>query len=307
MHVMLESMINNTTRMSTKNNYTTIWRAFNKFIIRLDVIPESWEQRAALYYAHLVHNGVQSVTIRSYISAIKSTLKLIKYKWNDDTVLLDAVIKSCKIDNDRVHVRFPIKEKLLELILMEISRIQSQQPYLELLYQTIICLGYYGMFQVGELVTTRYTEMQHTMKAKDVHMGVNKKKILVVLYTSKTHGLESRPQKIKITSNMGKNSKTTRFFCPFNLTRQYLDCRGPYKSDEELLLIFRDGTPVTDKDVRSTLKSVIANMGLNPKLYDCHTLRIGRSPQMFKIGYLIEQIKRAGCWKSNAVYKYLRD
>ena len=34
------------------------------------------------------------------------------------------------------------------------------------------------------------------MKARDLHTGQNKEKLLFVLYTSKTYGLESIPQKI---------------------------------------------------------------------------------------------------------------
>ena len=34
-------------RSSTYRNYTTIWKNFNKFVIRLDIIPIKWEQRVA--------------------------------------------------------------------------------------------------------------------------------------------------------------------------------------------------------------------------------------------------------------------
>ena len=61
------------------------------------------------------------------------------------------------------------------------------------MYQAVFSLAYYGMMRVGEL-----TYSQHCLKAGDLHVAHNKNKILVVLYTSKTHGLESRPQKIKI-------------------------------------------------------------------------------------------------------------
>ena len=55
----------------TVANYQNIWRHCNKFILSLDVIPKLWEERASLFAAHLVHEGVQSSTLKSYISAIK--------------------------------------------------------------------------------------------------------------------------------------------------------------------------------------------------------------------------------------------
>ena len=79
-------------------------------------------------------------------------------------------------------------------MLFELERIFStnSQPYLELLYKGIFCLGYYGMMRVGELVSG-----DHTLKASNVHIGQNKNKLMMVLYSSKTHDRKSRPQKLR--------------------------------------------------------------------------------------------------------------
>ena len=46
---------------------------------------------------------------------------------------------------------------------------------------------------------------------------------------------------------------------------------------------------------------------LNPLQYDTHSFRIGRATDLSKGGRSLSKIKRAGRWKSNAVYNYLRD
>ena len=61
-------------RPSTNKNYLTIWRQFNKFVIRLNIKPSLWEDRVALYVAFLIEEGMQSSTVRSYVSVIKRTL-----------------------------------------------------------------------------------------------------------------------------------------------------------------------------------------------------------------------------------------
>ena len=96
------------------------------------------------------------------------------------------------MQNDVLKARMPIHCRLLELILFELGRHFGtlQQPYLNKLYQALFALGYYGLFRIGELVSG-----DHTIKAKNVHIAKNKEKILIILYTSKTHGKESRPQK----------------------------------------------------------------------------------------------------------------
>ena len=48
---------------------------------------------------------------------------------------------------------------------------------------------------VGEL-----TASPHVLHAKNIHIGTNKNKILLILYSSKTHGKANRPQEIKITT-----------------------------------------------------------------------------------------------------------
>ena len=100
--------------------------------------------------------------------------------------------------NDRVHHRLPIYCSFLEMILFEVERVYSLQSqlYLEYLYKAMFIICYYGMMRIGEV-----TESPHVLKARNVHMATNKDKLLLILYSSKTHGKGQRPQKIRITSN----------------------------------------------------------------------------------------------------------
>ena len=133
-----------------------------------------------------------------------------------------------------VKVRLPIQKGLLEMMLFEIERIYNeQQPqfYLESLYQAVFCLAYYGMLRVGEISLS-----PHTIKPCDVHVG-DKNKILLVLYTSKTHGTGSKPQKVKISPVPMKN-KDTKFFCPIKIVIRYMKLRGDYIEDSEQFFVF---------------------------------------------------------------------
>ena len=64
----------------------------------------------------------------------------------------------------------------------------------------------------------------HPVKARDVHIGDNKDKVLFILRTSKTHWSDEKLQTIKIMSSklnplsQAKNSE----FCPYRLLRHYL-------------------------------------------------------------------------------------
>ena len=306
----IESLKNKRNRMSTNNNYYKIWKLFNQFLIRLDVMPCRWEDRAVLFCAHLIDNGRQSSTVRSYLSAIKCVLQNDNYQLVESHVILSTLTRACRLVNDRVHTRLPIKLGLLEMILFEINRRYSTQPYLQAMYSTLFALAYYGLFRIGEV-----TASNHCIKACNVHMAKNKDKLLIILYSSKTHDKESKPQKVKITS-MKQDDKTSRnsnmkkvtpHFCPFQLTQRYLTLRGGYKCVNEQFFIFSSGEPVSARHVSQLLKLSLKQMNFNQDLYSFHSLRSGRSCDLLKAGYTIDQIKMLGRWKSNAVYKYIKE
>ena len=83
---------------------------------------------------------------------------------------------------------------------------------------------------------------------------------------------------------------------------------------EEFLLIiknhffiFRDGMWLKSSHLRMVLCKTLTNLNLNPKLYSVHSLRIGRTMDLFQYGYTVDQIKKIGRWKSNAVFRYIRN
>ena len=117
----LDKLLMNQTRVSTSKNYLCVWRQFNKFLISLDVMPTLWEDRTSLFVAYLIDKGVQSGTVKSYVSAIKKTLVNDKYDWKDELVLLSSLAKACKLVNDKVRTRLPIHCSLLEMILFELE------------------------------------------------------------------------------------------------------------------------------------------------------------------------------------------
>ena len=294
-------------RQSTNKTYIRVWRQFNKFLMQLDYMPRDWENRTSLFIAHLVEKGMQSSTVKSYVSAIKRNLVDDNYPWNDNKVLLGSLTRACKITNDIVLTRLPIQCGLLELVLFELERMFGHaQLYLEIMYKALFSLGYYGLMRVGELTVN---EGGHTVKAGDIHLALNKEKLLVVLYTSKTHGLESRPQHIKIVSNKAEKSGRYlhRNFCPFSLIQNYIHIREGYTDEREPFFIFKGGKPVGAQQARQTLKEAIKRLSLDEHLYDMHSLRIGRASDLAKFGYSVEEIKRMGRWRSNAVYRYIRN
>ena len=211
-----------------------------------------------------------------------------------------------------MKIRLPIQKGLLELILFRIQRKYDNQPYLEALYITAYLLQYYGLLRIGELA-----QSPHSLKATNVHESYNSKRLLLVLYSSKTHGQGQQPQKIKIFSNTSikitDNNNTISHrkqslckFCPVEWTKRFIQLRGPTTEGENFLTL-RDKSPVSASLLRNTLRNIITEFDLDATLYDTHSFRIGRASDLSKSGVSVEVIKNLGRWKSNAVYKYLKN
>ena len=100
----------------------SVWRQFNAFLLRLDKWPKLWEEKTAMFVAHLIEDHkMQSCSVKLYISAIKKVLLNDNYKWNDNEVLFASFTKACKQLNDKAITRCPIKSSLLELILLRLK------------------------------------------------------------------------------------------------------------------------------------------------------------------------------------------
>ena len=84
-------------RDSTRKNCYAIWKIFNKFFLHLDHKPLDWDNRITLFVGYMIDKGRKSSTIRSYLSAIRSVLKIEGIEIHEDQYLLTALIKACKL------------------------------------------------------------------------------------------------------------------------------------------------------------------------------------------------------------------
>ena len=296
-------------RKSTKSNYYGIWKKFNELFIRLDVKPNNWEDRIVLFVGYMINEGRKSTTIRSYVSAIKAILADINEQIDDNSVLLSSLTKACRIQKDTLTMKLPIKKGLLKLILVGITRLFNDppQPYLEILYKVMFVTAYFGLFRIGEL-----TLSDHNVRAKDVHVGINKTKLLFVLHSSKMHSKGVKPQMIKITasesSELPARLHQSTSTCPFRLVKNYIKhCKKCIQHNaEEPFFIFNDRSPVKPNNFRYILKKSLKIMGLDHTYYSSSGFRLVRACDLLEMGFSVETIRKIGRWKSTSVYTYLR-
>ena len=129
---------------------------------------------------------------------------------------------------------------------------QKNQIYLQILFGAMLLAGYYGLLHAGEI-----TKSPHCLRAKKVQIGVNKKKLLFVLETSKTHNVGDDPQIIKIkatpTASKGQAIELNSF-CPFGRIDSFLKVRPKSKTSDEQFFVFSDNSPVKPEHFRNYLR-----------------------------------------------------
>ena len=299
---------NERNRSSTKENYYGIWKKFNEFFIRLDEKPDSWEERLVLFIGYLINTKKKSSTIKSYISAIRAVLQADGVELNEDRYLITSLTRACRFQNDHVRIRLPIKKGLLLILIKYLDKIFGTQPYLLRLYKALFMTAYYGLFRVGELTTG-----SHPILARDVH---NKKKMMFILRTSKTHWTDVKPQIIKI-SNIDKNHNADStlsqnnfgnfgHICPFQALRDFIAVRKQgFRKSNEPFFVFSDRSPVSPLNMRNVLNQSLTLAGLEHRLYGTHSFRIGRCVDLMAMNLSVESIKKLGRWRSNCVFTYL--
>ena len=166
-------------------------------------------------------------------------------------------------------------------------------------------------FRISEL-----TKGVHVVKAVDVHISLNKSKLMFVLRSSKTHGLYAKPQIIIIA---GENieciaeqqhkqfSRKLMKINPFRILQKYIRARRDCILMEEQFFVFRDRSPITATQARMVLRKLLIKANFNFRNYSFHSLCSGRMTDLAKMGVPVSTIQKLGRWKSNAVYQYLKE
>lgn len=299
----VEKLSNDGIQDSTKKMYHSVWCNFNKFLLSFDDLPTTWEDKMVLYASFLADIGNHSATVASYMSAIRYVLRHDGIEVSDNCCKLSSIIRACKLHNDIVTVRRPIRSGLVRLILEQVNAIylKNGQPYLAALYRAIFVSAYYGLMRISELVG------KHAVKTEDVHLSTNPRrgKVKYVLRTSKTHGAGKRPQMIDIVPDYQVLDTP---FCPVRIIAQFSKLRPPRVSLGTRFFVFSDGTPVGEHHVRAVLRKCLRRLKLPWKSFNFHGYRSGRATDLFKWNFSIDWIRKIGRWskKSTAILVYFK-
>ena len=85
-----------------------------------------------------------------------------------------------------------------------------------------------------------------------------------------------------------------------------MTAHGNYVSETEVFFIFSDRTPVMPWQACTVLRTCLTQLGLDESVYGMHSLRAGRSQDLIKFGYTVDEVRMMGRWRSSCIYRYLK-
>ncbi len=271
--------------------------AFVNYLRTLDEIPTKWEDCLILFRAHLIHKGLASRTITTYMTGVHSRLQLDGVDLSENQYLMKQMHRVAR-KRDVERVRCPISHNLLIQILKRVNLVVKTE-FEAAMFKALFSLAFFGMFRIGELV-----DSPHALKACNVMQAEEGEHIVCVQHSSKTLKPGELPQLVDIPPD---NTE----FCPCLLTTHYTACRvwasAKWASTHEAFLLHQDGSRVSKAQVLRKIRACMRLIpGMTPMDFGTHSFRSGRATDLFKEGVPENKKMQQGHWVSATFKRYIK-
>ena len=223
-------------------------------------------------------------TIKSKISAIAFYYKA---KLNQDPTKSFATELLIKHLDRQAHTqkRLPIDKNVLKKLLLTLYHYKS--IYLQHAFFLMYNLLYLLALRVSELLQYSHN-FNHALKFKDFYI---KNALVTVIIRSGKHNHIPTRYEFQCSS---------RFYWHY---QEFVRLRGNRQGP---FFCFKDSHPISRNFLAEKLKEDVSSLGLNHKLYNTHSFRVGRTSDLALEGASDRQIALMGRWKSDAFKDYVR-
>ncbi len=245
--------------------------------------------------AYLGSQHLPPSTIKTYLAAIKFQHTSLGYGSLSSaslSIIQRGIEREYSLTASK-HTRLPITPQILRGIKVLWSPQQLQHNTIML--WSAICTAFFGFFRLGEITApsaSHFDPKVHlTFNDISIDDPVSTKVITLQIKCSKTDQLRA-----------GTNISLARSdddLCPVAALLAYIAIRGDRPGP---LFILDDGRFLTQPLLTFHLRQAISQLGLDPKAYAGHSLRIGAATTAAERGLEDSTIKALGRWKSDAYH-----
>ena len=237
-----------------------------------------------LFVTHLIEVGSSANSIASILSAISYFHKLKLSSDPTQAFPVKQLILAAQKTSKPMEKRLPIDLPLLNQLISSAQNTTNafEGTLLSAMLSVAFCLG---------LCLSEYTLSCHNLQFSQITLTENQLKIRFLSYK---HSSPHQPPHVV--------DALKKPFCPVLLLRNYIKVRGTAEGPLFLL----GGEAVSGRWFNFHLKQHILNIGLDPKAFSSHSLRIGAANSWADKNLSELKIKQLGRWKANALPHYLR-
>jgi hypothetical protein len=244
------------------------------------------------FSTRLFIDGLAAATIRSYLTAVRSFSVDAGYSLDAfGNARLKRLLRAIERRRPpgKAKKRLPLTTAVLGLIIPFISITSLHGVVL----RAILCVGVFGLFRAGELVTKN--RFSCILLRKDAKWFPDR--VEITLAQSKTDYFREGVT-VKVF-------KVGSLLCPYTaLIRAWH--AAPLQRPGAPLFQQLSGHPVTYKSFVAGLRSALDAAGLDRKAYAAHSMRIGGASSLAAAGVPAATIKTLGRWRSLCYQRYVR-
>ena len=273
-----------------------MWLHFKRFMTTVLWRPAKFpisRYELSLFLTTLQSQSYKFSTIQSYASAISFIHKINELPDPTKSFYIQRLLKGAKkllaARTSLKPIRHYLLCKMIDKIVMAL-----ENPYTNKMMKALLLLSYYACLRAGEVLKTNTAD--HILIIDNVHieMGQDKLHLKIKLPTYK----HSNGPAVLIIPSCTQTS-----YCPVNSVLNYLLLRNHTTGP---LFLNQDNSLLKRRHLADLIKNLVKLLNLQPRSYNTHSPRIGRTTDLASKGVPDQMIRQIGRWRSDAYLKYIK-
>lgn len=181
-------------------------------------------------------------------------------------------------------------------LLVEIYYFLNLASPVDLVFWSVILVGFFSLARISNLVKTKNTDFQ----LKRAHIKIHRDVMLLTFTRTKTLQFGEKLLEIPLVAI------PQSILCPVSAVKRMLSVIPAPQQASAFLLPQKNGNiPYSYSRFQKKLKSVISKTGRNPRLFSSHSMRRGGASAAFQAGVPLNIIQTQGDWAGDSYLRYI--
>ena len=244
----------------------------------------------SLFVAYLLRRGYAPSTVKSHLSAIGFSHRILGLEFNSESFLINKMLLVAKQTRPLTERRLPITMDMIDSML-DRAKVLIPSYYVLRLFTAMCLTAFYAFMRSGE-----FTESDNNVQFKSLFISPLLDHATITFYKFK-HMTSDHPWPVRIDRKPGEKN------CPVIALRDYVRLRGQRPGP---LFCLPNGAPVKRLWFSRLMACCLAHLPVDHERYKPHSFRIGAATAALQRRLTHDEICTLGRWSSRAFKNYVR-